>query len=127
MLISDAETRIFVVDDDDGVRDSLMVLLEAHGMQVEAYASTESFVASYRPHARACLILDQHLGAASGLEFLTSAESDAIRVPVILVTGRGDDALRARALEAGAAAYLEKPLDETHLVAAIDAAIANAE
>ena len=94
-------------------------------MEVEAYASTEEFSINYQSHDRECLILDQHLqGAKTGLDFLLSTAAARIRLPVILMTARGDAALRARALEAGATAYLDKPLDETLLMAAIDAAIA---
>jgi two-component system response regulator FixJ len=118
---------IFIVDDDEAVRESLKLLLETHGMEVEAYASTETFARSYRPHARQCLILDQHLqGMKTGLEFLASPERAAMRLPVILVTGRGDNEIKARALDAGVADYLDKPIDGTQLVAAIDRAIAAA-
>ena len=116
---------IFIVDDDEAVRDSLKLLLETHGMEVEVYASTETFVRSYRPHARQCLILDQHLqGMKTGLEFLASPERAAMRLPVILITGRGDNEIKARALDAGVVDYLDKPIDATQLVAVIDRAIA---
>lgn len=96
-------------------------------MEVESYASTEAFAQAFRPRGRDCLILDQHLqGAKTGIEFLVSEAKSAINVPVILVTGRGDGSLRARALQAGAVGYLEKPVDETRLIAAIDAAVAAA-
>ena len=116
------EAVIFVVDDDEAVRDSFKLLLESYGLEVEVYASTEDFSLNYQPHDRECLILDQHLqGAKTGLDFLLSIAEARIRVPVILMTARGDAALRARALEAGAMAYLDKPLDEMLLMAAIDA------
>jgi FixJ family two-component response regulator len=115
---------IFVVDDDEAVRASLRLLLESYGLHVEAHASTEAFVDAYRPHGQGCLILDQHLQAGkTGLDFLDSGAPTRLHLPVILVTGRGDDVLRARAFQAGAAAYLEKPLDEAQLIAAIGAAI----
>ena len=121
------EPVIFIIDDDEAVRDSLRLLLETHGMEVEVYASTETFARSYRPRARQCLILDQHLrGMRTGLEFLASPERAAMRLPVILVTGRGDNEIKARALDAGVAAYLDKPIDATQLVATIDCAIAAA-
>lgn len=121
------DSTIFVVDDDEAVRDSLKLLLEAHGMEVEAYASTETFVLAYRPRERECLILDQHLqGMKTGLEFLASQERASMRLPVILVTGRGDSSIKARALDAGVAAYLDKPIDAMRLIAAIDRAIDDA-
>jgi two-component system, LuxR family, response regulator FixJ len=118
---------IFIVDDDEAVRDSLKLLLETHGLEVEVYASTETFARSYRPRTRQCLILDQHLqGMKTGLQFLTSPERAAMRLPVILVTGRGDNEIKARALDAGVTGYLDKPIDATLLVAVIDRAIAAA-
>jgi FixJ family two-component response regulator len=124
-VMADGRIMIFVIDDDEAVRDSLSLLLESYGMAVEAYASTEAFAEAYRPHERECLILDQHLqNAKTGLDFLKSETRARIALPAILMTGRGDAELRARALQAGAAAYLEKPVDDGLLVAAIAAAIA---
>jgi len=115
---------IFIVDDDEAVRDSLGLLVETHEMQVETFASTEEFVRAYRPHARQCLVLDQHLqGMKTGLDFLGSADWAAMRMPVILMTGRGDDEIRARAHAAGVAAYLDKPIDADRLIAAIESAV----
>jgi FixJ family two-component response regulator len=122
-----AETMIFVVDDDEAVRESLRLLLESLGMEVQSYASTEAFLAGYRPHNRECVILDQHLeGGRTGLDLLACDAWAYFHLPVILMTGRGDDDLRARALRAGVAAYLEKPIDPDRLIAAIDDVIGNA-
>jgi two-component system, LuxR family, response regulator FixJ len=119
------ETKILVVDDDEAVRDSLKLLLESLGMQVEAYASTDDFLRGYRPHDLECLILDQHLqGGKTGLDFVASEMGAVMRPSVILVTGRGDDDLRAKAYRAGVSGYLEKPIDPDRLIAAIDEAIA---
>lgn len=119
------ERTIFIVDDDEAVRESLKVLVESHGMQAETFASTEALVQGYHPHGPACLILDQHLqGTKSGLEFLASPERTFIQLPVILVTGRGDRDIERRALDAGVTAYLDKPIEAGRLFAAIDRAIA---
>ena len=118
---------VFVVDDDEAVRDSLRLLLESHGMRVEAHASTEEFAHAYRPEQHGCLILDQNLQAGkTGLDFLASGAPAQFHLPVILVTGRGNDALRAQALRAGAVAYFEKPVDQDQLMAAIRAATGRA-
>jgi two-component system response regulator FixJ len=114
---------IFVVDDDDAVRDSLRLLLESHGMAVEDYPSTAEFARRYRPRPRQCLILDQHLPGATGLDFLSSLDGARLPVPVILLTGRADDALRARAAELGVSAFLEKPVGDTALLSAIERAL----
>ncbi len=115
---------IFIVDDDEAVRDSLKLLLETHGMEVAGYASTEGFAHSYQPHSRQCLILDQHLqGVKTGLDFLGTSNWAAMRFPVILITGRGDSDIKARALDAGVTVYLDKPIDARQLIGAIQRVI----
>ncbi|MGO8919661.1 MAG: response regulator transcription factor [Stellaceae bacterium] len=114
---------IFIVDDDEAVRDSLKLLLESYGLTVEDYGTTAEFTRHYRPRERQCLILDQHLPGATGLDFLASAEGAALSLPVVLVTGRGDKSLRARAAELGVCVYLEKPVVDDMLMAAIRTAV----
>jgi len=114
---------VIVVDDDEAVRDSLKVLLESYGMHVEDYPSTDAFVRGHRPLPHQCLILDQHLPGTTGLDFLSSAQAVNINLPVILVTGRGDSVIRSRAEDLGVVAYLEKPIDDTVLLAAITQAV----
>jgi two-component system response regulator FixJ len=113
-------TKVFVVDDDDAVRASLRTLLEAYGMEVEDYASTQDFLHDYRQRRMPgqCLVLDQHLPGVTGLDFLAS-EGAALDLPVILVTGRGDLAIRNRARALGAIGYFEKPVDTDLLITAI--------
>lgn len=110
---------IFIVDDDEAVRDSLKLLLESHGCRVRDYGSTRDFVRDYRKEARQCLVLDHHLPGETGIEFLESDDGAKLRVPVILVTGAGDQALKARATKAGALAYFDKPINDSELVATI--------
>jgi FixJ family two-component response regulator len=110
---------IFIVDDDEAVRDSLKLLLESHGCRVRDYASTRDFLREYRQEARQCLVLDHHLPGETGIEFLESGDGATLHVPVILVTGGGDGSLRARAAKAGALAYFDKPIDDSELVATI--------
>ena len=110
---------IFIVDDDEAVRDSLKLLLESHGCKVRDYGSTRDFFRDYRKEERQCLILDHHLPGETGVEFLESGDGANLRVPVILVTGGGDQALKARATKAGALAYFDKPINDSELVATI--------
>lgn len=115
-------TKVFIVDDDDAVRASLRALLEAYGMEVEDYASTHDFLRDYR-HRRTegqCLVLDQHLPGVTGLDFLAAAGAE-LDLPVILVTARGDDAIRNRARALGAVGYFEKPVETDLLITAITA------
>ena len=112
-------TKVFVVDDDEAVRDSIKVLLEVHGIAVEDYASTSEFAGSYRKPERGCLILDQHLPALTGVDFLSTPAGRDFDIPVILITGRGDPEIEARARRAGIAEYLQKPIGEKVLLAAV--------
>lgn len=110
---------IFIVDDDDAVRDSLKLLLESYDMKVEDFGSAAEFKNSYRPGVCGCLILDQHLPGVTGLDFLSSVGAPLPHLPVILMTGRGDRAIRDRAAQLGVSAYLEKPIGDGILMAAI--------
>lgn len=111
--------KVFVVDDDEAVRDSIKVLLEVHGIEVEDYGSTGEFASRYRKPQRGCLILDQHLPVLTGVDFLNSPAGKGLDIPVILITGRSDPALEERAREAGVAEYLQKPVGERVLLATI--------
>lgn len=115
---------IYLVDDDDAVRDSLAFLLESHGFNVAAFASIADFERVRHTNNFACLILDHHLPGTSGLEFLASAKGAALHMPVIVITGGADPTISARASALGVAAFLEKPVREAPLLAAIKNALA---
>jgi FixJ family two-component response regulator len=122
-----ASPTVFIVDDDDAVRDSLKLLLETYGMSVEDYGSTGDFARHYRPRDCECLILDQHLPGVTGLDFLASAAAAIRTLPVILITGGSDGAMRDRAARLGVSAFLEKPIRDGVLLAAVRQAIASSE
>lgn len=111
---------VFVVDDDDAVRDSIKILLEVHGFAVEDFASTGEFATRYRKPPRGCLILDQHLPTTTGLDFLKTAAGKELDIPVILVTGQGDPRIEQLAREAGVAEYLQKPITQKLLLSTIE-------
>jgi two-component system response regulator FixJ len=113
-------TTIFVVDDDEPVRDSIKVLLEVHGFKVEDFASTAAFAKSYRKPPRGCLILDQHLPLMTGIDFLRSSAGRELGIPVILVTGQGDPTFEQRARDAGVTEYLQKPIAQKVLLDTVE-------
>ncbi|MGH7000676.1 MAG: response regulator transcription factor [Stellaceae bacterium] len=115
---------IYLVDDDDAVRDSLAFLLESHGFNVSAFASVGEFERDRRANDTGCLILDHHLPGTSGLEFLASPKGATLRMPVIVITGGADPTISARAHALGVATFLEKPIGEARLLAAIENALA---
>jgi two-component system, LuxR family, response regulator FixJ len=112
---------VWVVDDDEAVRDSMRILLESHGLTVRDFASARASLADRAP-AEGCLLLDLHMPEMSGLELLEKLRSDHIRTPAIIMTGRSDAGLRARAQRAGAIAFLDKPVDEDELLGSIEQA-----
>jgi FixJ family two-component response regulator len=116
--MSDHST-IFIVDDDEAVRDSLKLLLESHGCRVQDYGSTREFIDGFRRDQHQCLVLDHHLPGQTGLDFLESDDGSKLQMPVIVMTGGGDKTLRDRATKAGARAYFDKPLNDSILLATI--------
>jgi FixJ family two-component response regulator len=120
------ETAIHLVDDDDAVRDSLKTLLESYGMVVCEYKSAVDFLGSGRARENGCLILDLHLPVLSGLDLIGIMREQGPHLPVVFITGRSDKETRERAMKAGAVAFLDKPVCEGPLMAAVYSALTSA-
>jgi two-component system response regulator FixJ len=115
---------IFVVDDDDVVRDSLKVLLELRHYAVHDFASAAAFLAGRGAvGAAGCLVLDIHMPDMTGIELLRKLRGEGDRIPTILVTGRRDAATQSHAQSLGAVALLDKPISHPALFSAIDKAL----
>lgn len=110
---------VFVVDDDDAVRDSLKTLLELQSFTVRTFETCQDFLSSATDNA-ACLVLDIHLPGMNGFDLVEAMVRAKRSLPTILITGRCDNAIRERAKALGAVALLEKPIDFNALMAAID-------
>ncbi|HSK38544.1 MAG TPA: response regulator [Arenibaculum sp.] len=115
-MFENAKGRVYIVDDDDPVRDSLKTLLEAFGLDVRDFASCKEFMQELDGSEQGCLLLDLHLPVMSGLEFMERFSQRLHGLPVIMITGRGDPATLARAKLAGVSAFLEKPFEEEALL-----------
>ena len=102
---------VYVVDDDEAVRDSVRWLLEASNYKVELYESGESFIARYDPNAIAVLLLDVRMNGMSGLEVQELLRSKNADLPIIFITGHGDVPMAVNALKKGAVDFIEKPFD----------------
>ncbi len=115
---------IFVVDDDEVVRDSIKVLLELRHYKVCDFGSAAAFLAA-RPSAApaACLVLDIHMPDMTGLELLRQLRGEGDPIPAILITGRRDAATQAQAQSLGATALLDKPISHPALFSAIEQAL----
>jgi len=122
-VIEKGKTMIYVVEDDEPVRDSLVALLESEGFDALPYATGDAFLAHFHPGGDACLILDLALPGTGGLELLEMLGKREHHMPVIVVTGNADLRVRARALDLGAAAVFVKPSDPILLIATIRDAV----
>ena len=106
---------VYVVDDDEAVRDSIRWLLEASDYRVELYDSGESFIAKYDPNAIAVLLLDVRMNGMIGLEVQEHLLARKADLPIIFITGHGDVAMAVNALKKGAVDFIEKPFDQAAL------------
>lgn len=115
---------IYIVDDDEAVRDSAQILLEAHGYDVQIFAAGPDFLSCFDGRREACLILDINMPGMDGLQVLDAVRARWPHLPVVMITGRGDKAARAQALDNGAFALLEKPFGDVVLLGSIERALA---
>lgn len=121
-----AKATIYVVDDDEPVRDGLAALLSINGFAVLAYESAEALIAALgtdAPPGRACLLADVRMPGMSGLDLQREARQRWPNLPVVMITGHGDIPMAVAALKAGAADFLEKPFDSDVLLASIAQAL----
>jgi FixJ family two-component response regulator len=122
-VMSPTDTDIlYIVEDDAAVRDSLKLLLEAHGRRVREFGDASSFLSAYETGTGACLILDLHLPMVSGLALMEIMRRRGVNLPVIVMTANSDDYLMSRALQEGAVAFFDKPIGEHALMEAISKA-----
>lgn len=102
---------VFIVDDDEAARESLILVAESDGLHAEAFDSAESFLDRYQPGQPGCLVLDIRMPGLSGLELQQRLEQRHIALPIIFITGHGDVPIAVRAIKAGAIDFFEKPYD----------------
>ena len=123
-------TRVYLVDDNDGFRDSTAWLLETAGYEVEAFASGPAFLAAYAGNrhgdASECLVSDIRMPDMSGLQLQDELGRRGIQLPLVFVTAHGDVPLAVEAMRKGATNFLEKPFSEEALIEALRTALAHA-
>lgn len=111
---------VYVIDDDDFVRDSLRALLEVRGYDVRDFESGDRFFSEVADLSRGCLIVDIHMPGMTGLDLVGALRSRGENVPAILITGRRDSHIDARAAEFGDVVLLDKPIAHDRMFAALD-------
>jgi FixJ family two-component response regulator len=120
--VTDAPT-VFIVDDDPSVRRSTERLVRSMGFRAQSFASAREFRDGASVEGPACLLLDVRMPGQSGLELQLELTRSGVEIPIIFVTGHGSIPMTVRAMKAGAAEFLTKPVPSRDLLAAIRAAI----
>jgi FixJ family two-component response regulator len=118
-----AEQLVSVVDDDDSVRRSTRRLLSSSGLRVEAFASAEDFLQLGHLEETCCLLLDLSMPGMGGLGLQLRLAETGRRIPIVFLTARATEAEERRAMRAGAASFLRKPVDKATLLEAIHGAL----
>src|ERR1700677_1198935 len=119
------EPIVYVVDDDDAMRDSLDFLLAAAGFSVKVFESASSFLGVLPRVQAGCLITDIRMPGMDGLELLRRVKQERPLLPVIMMTGHGDVPLAVEAMKLGAHDFIEKPFEDQRLIDMIRAAMAS--
>ena len=107
---------VYVVDDDDAVRDALGMLFRTAGLAVETYASAQAFLERARPPARSCLVLDVRMPGMDGASLQDELRTRGVRVPIVFITGHGSVPMAVAAMKKGAYDFVEKPFDHEQLL-----------
>src|SRR6266516_52305 len=114
---------VFVVDDDEAMREALGSLFRSVSFKVETFGSAADFLRSKLPNVASCLVLDVRLPGLSGLDFQDELAKANVHIPIIFMTGHGDIPMTVRAMKAGAVDYLSKPFRDQDMLDAVAKAI----
>jgi FixJ family two-component response regulator len=118
------EAMVFVVDDDESMREALRSLFRSVSLRVETFDSAADLLRSKLPDVTSCLVLDVRLPGLSGLDFQAELANANIRIPIIFMTGHGDIPMSVQAMKAGAVDFLTKPFRDQDMLDAVAAALA---
>ncbi len=117
------EPQVFVIDDDQAVRDSLGLLLKSMGQKARLFESAQAFLEEYSPEMNGCIVLDIRMPGMSGLELQQKLKSIHCTIPVIFVTGHGDVPMAVEAMQHGAFDFIQKPFRDQELLDRINQAL----
>jgi FixJ family two-component response regulator len=121
--VKEADSVVFVVDDDSSVREAIKSLIKSVGLRVETFETAQQFLGSKRPEAPGCVVLDVRLPGLSGLDLQRQLAANGITLPIIFITGYGDIPMSVSAMKAGALEFLTKPFRDQDLLDAIQKAL----
>lgn len=114
---------VFVVDDDASVRKALGRLIRSAGYAVEVFGAASEYLSRQVPDRPACLVLDIRMPGMTGVELQRAIGGTRMCLPIVFITGHGDESIREQGLAAGAVDVLYKPVEDQVLLAAIDRAL----
>lgn len=117
------EPTVYIVEDDDAVRDSLQLLLESVGMPVATFPRADVFLEAYHPDMAGCLVLDIRMPGINGMELQRKLNTQHSTLPIIFVTGHGDVPMAVEAMQQGAVDFIQKPYREQELLDKIQQAM----
>jgi len=121
--MKDEKPIVFVVDDDEAVRESLHWLISSVDLDVQTFESATAFLDGYRPGRTGCLVVDVRMPGMSGLELQRKLSERGISLPVTVITGHGDVDMAVRAMKGGAFDFIQKPFNDQVLLDLIQSAL----
>ena len=122
--MKDRAALVFIVDDDDAVRNSIRLLMKSLGLATRPLSTAQEFLATYDPQQPGCLILDVRMPGMSGLELQQQLNVRGAIIPVIFITGHGDVPMAVEAMQQGAFDFLQKPFRDQDLIERVQRALA---
>jgi two-component system, LuxR family, response regulator FixJ len=125
-MMAASDATVFIVDDDEAVRDSLGLLLRAAGYRARCYASAKDFLKAFDPRDYGCIVLDIRMPGMTGLELQRHLIEIGCNIPVVFITGHGDIPMAVEAVRQGAVDFIQKPFDDQELVDRIEEAMKQA-
>jgi FixJ family two-component response regulator len=117
------EATVFIVDDDEAYRDSLVELVASVGLRNECFASALDFLAAFDPERAGCLVLDVRMARLSGLALQAQLKAMGATLPIVFISGHGDLEMAVKAIKDGAVDFVQKPYREQQLLDAINEAL----
>lgn len=118
-MTNDSEPTVAIIDDDDALRDALLVMFDAAGLKAEGFASAEEFLPVAGTRSYGCAVIDVRLPGMDGMALFKRMLAQGLGTPVVILTGHGDIPMAVEALKAGAVDFIEKPFDPDRLLGGI--------
>ena len=116
---SEAQSLVFIIDDDESLRAGLKRLFQSVGLRSEVFASAPEFLQNKIPDVPSCIVLDVRMPGLSGLDLQAELDNANIHIPIIFMTGHGDIPMTVRAMKAGAVEFLTKPFRDQEMLDAV--------